>query len=138
VIGWSIRKVIVRRRKSPGKGFIFTGMFFTTGNFRPVRMEQYPGNKILRNSSHEKRRLRMCVAIPSKIISKDGLLAIIEVYGARREVNLMLLPEEAEVGDYVLVHAGFAIQKVDVEAGKESLKLFDEVLRNLGVDPDNA
>jgi len=51
---------------------------------------------------------------------------------------LMLLPEEAEIGDYVLVHAGFAIQKVDVEAGKESLKLFDEVLKKLGVDPDNA
>jgi hydrogenase expression/formation protein HypC len=80
----------------------------------------------------------MCVAIPSKIISKDDLLATVEVYGARRQVNLMLLPEEAEVGDYVLVHAGFAIQKVDVEAGKESLKLFDEVLRKMGVDPDNA
>jgi hydrogenase expression/formation protein HypC len=50
----------------------------------------------------------------------------------------MLLPDEAEIGDYVLVHAGFAIQKVDVEAGKESLKLFDEVLRTLGVDPENA
>jgi hydrogenase expression/formation protein HypC len=66
------------------------------------------------------------------------LLKTVEVYGARRQVNLMLLPEEAEIGDYVLVHAGFAIQKVDVEAGKESLKLFDEVLKNLGVDADNA
>jgi hydrogenase expression/formation protein HypC len=80
----------------------------------------------------------MCVAIPSKIISKDDLMATIEVYGARREVNLMLLPEEAEVGDYVLVHAGFAIQKIDEEAGQESLKLFDEVLRKLGMDPDHA
>ena len=80
----------------------------------------------------------MCVAIPSKIIRKEGLLATIEVYGARRQVNLMLLPEEADVGDYVLVHAGFAIQKVDIEAGRESLKLFDEVLKNLGVEPDNA
>jgi hydrogenase expression/formation protein HypC len=80
----------------------------------------------------------MCVAIPSKIIRKEGLLATVEVYGARREVNLMLLPEEAEIGDYVLVHAGFAIQKIDVAAGKESLKLFDEVLRTMGVDPDNA
>ena len=80
----------------------------------------------------------MCVAIPSRIISKEGLRATIEVYGARREVNLMLLPEEADVGDYVLVHAGFAIQKVDVEAGEESLKLFDEVLKKLGVDPENA
>ena len=78
------------------------------------------------------------MAIPSKIISKEGLSAIIEVYGARRQVNLMLLPEEAEIGDYVLVHAGFAIQKVDVEAGEESLRLFDEVLRKMGVDPENA
>jgi hydrogenase expression/formation protein HypC len=80
----------------------------------------------------------MCVAIPSKIISKDDLMATIEVYGARRQVNLMLLPEEAEVGDYVLVHAGFAIQKIDEEAGQESLKLFDEVLRKLGMEPDHA
>jgi hydrogenase expression/formation protein HypC len=80
----------------------------------------------------------MCVAIPSKIISIEDLLATVEVYGAKRQVNLMLLSEEAEIGDYVLVHAGFAIQKVDVEAGKESLKLFDEVLKKMGVDPDNA
>ena len=80
----------------------------------------------------------MCVAIPSKIISKEDLLATVEVYGARRKVNLMLLPEEAEVGDYVLVHAGFAIQKVDIEAGKDSLKLFDEVVKHLETDPDNA
>jgi hydrogenase expression/formation protein HypC len=50
----------------------------------------------------------------------------------------MLLPEEAEVGDYVLVHAGFAIQKIDQEAGQESLKLFDEVLKKLGMEPDHA
>ena len=80
----------------------------------------------------------MCVAIPSKIISKDDLMATIEVYGARRQVNLMLLSEEAEVGDYVLVHAGFAIQKIDQEAGQESLKLFDEVLKKLGMEPDHA
>ena len=80
----------------------------------------------------------MCVAIPSKIISKEGFLATVEVYGARRQVNLMLLPEEAETGDYVLVHAGFAIQKVDIEEGRESLKLFDEVLRTMGMDPENA
>lgn len=80
----------------------------------------------------------MCVAIPSRIISKEDLLATVEVYGARRQVNLMLLPEEAEIGDYVLVHAGFAIQKVDVETSRESLKLFDEVLRTMGYDPDNA
>ena len=80
----------------------------------------------------------MCVAIPSKIVSKDDLMATVEVYGAQRQVNLMLLPEEAEVGDYVLVHAGFAIQKVDAEAGQESLKLFDEVIKQLGLEPGDA
>ncbi len=67
----------------------------------------------------------MCVAVPSKIISIDDQLAIIDVQGAQRQVNLMLLPEPAEVGEYVLVHAGFAIQKLDPEAGEETLKLFE-------------
>jgi hydrogenase nickel incorporation protein HypA/HybF len=63
----------------------------------------------------------MCLAIPSKIISIENLSAVIDVFGARKEVNLMLLPGEPRVGDYVLVHAGFAIQQVDkdvVESGK--------------------
>lgn len=63
----------------------------------------------------------MCLAIPSRIVSIDNLFAVIDVFGARKEVSLMLLPEEPRVGDYVLVHAGFAIQKVDrdvVESGK--------------------
>lgn len=57
----------------------------------------------------------MCLAIPSRIISIDGLIATIDVYGARRQVSLMLLPEEPRIGDYVLVHAGFAIQKIEKE-----------------------
>ena len=63
----------------------------------------------------------MCLAIPSRIVSINGLFATIDVFGARREVSLMLMPEEPVVGDYVLVHAGFAIQKVDrdiVESGQ--------------------
>ncbi len=63
----------------------------------------------------------MCLAIPSRIISVDNLSATIDVFGARKEVSLMLMPEETRVGDYVLVHAGFAIQKVEkevVESGK--------------------
>jgi hydrogenase nickel incorporation protein HypA/HybF len=57
----------------------------------------------------------MCLAIPSKIVDIDNLIATIDVYGARKQVSLMLLPEEARVGDFVLVHAGFAIQKIDKE-----------------------
>lgn len=70
----------------------------------------------------------MCLAIPSLIIEKEGFKALVDVYGTRREVNLMLLPEDAEVGDYVLVHAGFAIHKVDKEAARESLKYIKEII----------
>lgn len=70
----------------------------------------------------------MCLAIPSRIVDKDGFKATVDVFGARREVNLMLLPEEADVGDYVLVHAGFAIQNVDYTAAQESLKAIGSLL----------
>ena len=65
----------------------------------------------------------MCLAIPSRIVEKNDLVATVDVCGARREVNLMLLPEEAQVGDYVLVHAGFAMQKIDMDVARDSLAL---------------
>jgi hydrogenase expression/formation protein HypC len=71
----------------------------------------------------------MCLAVPSRIIKVDDLVATVDVMGARREVNLTLLPEEAGVGDFVLVHAGFAIQKVDRHAAKDSIELISELLR---------
>jgi hydrogenase expression/formation protein HypC len=72
----------------------------------------------------------MCIAIPSKIIRIDTMTATVDVYGARREVSLMLMPETVEKGDYVFVHAGYAIQKVDEEAANESLKLLQELLQH--------
>ena len=70
----------------------------------------------------------MCIAVPSRIIAIDDLMATIDVQGAQRRISLMLLPEPAEVGDYVLVHAGYAIQRLDPEAGVETLSLFNEIL----------
>jgi hydrogenase expression/formation protein HypC len=70
----------------------------------------------------------MCLAIPSKIIEINGLKAVVDVYGARRNVNLMLLPEDAEVGDYVLVHAGFAMQKVDRTSAQEALNFISTLI----------
>ena len=64
----------------------------------------------------------MCLAIPSRIIEMEDMRAVVDVCGARREVNLMLLPEDVVIGDYVLVHAGFAMRKVDQEAAEEALK----------------
>jgi len=69
----------------------------------------------------------MCIAVPSKIIEINNSLATVDVYGARKEISLLLLPEEAKIGDYVLVHAGFAIQKVDEAAARDALNLLQEL-----------
>ena len=70
----------------------------------------------------------MCIAIPSRIVAINDQMATIDVQGARREVSLMLLQDEAVLDDYVLVHAGFAIQRIDRQAGEETLKLFEQIL----------
>ena len=70
----------------------------------------------------------MCIAIPSRIVTIGDMTATVDVYGARREVSLLLLPEDAKIDDYVLVHAGFAIQKIDSDAAAEALKLIKELI----------
>jgi hydrogenase nickel incorporation protein HypA/HybF len=58
----------------------------------------------------------MCLAVPSRVISIENETALIDVYGARKEVSIKLLPETPKIGDFVLVHAGFAIQKISAES----------------------
>jgi len=69
----------------------------------------------------------MCLAIPSKIVEINDQIAIIDVAGVRREASLLLL-EDVQIGEYVIVHAGFAIQKIDEEAAMESMALLREAL----------
>ena len=72
----------------------------------------------------------MCLAVPSEIVGINDLVATIDVSGARRNISLMLLPEEVQVGDFVIVHAGFALQKIDREAGQEALRLIKELVES--------
>jgi hydrogenase expression/formation protein HypC len=67
----------------------------------------------------------MCLAIPSMIVKIEDEMATIDVDGVTRKASLLLV-EDARVGDYVIVHAGFAIRKVDEEAAQESLKYLRE------------
>ena len=67
----------------------------------------------------------MCLAIPSKITQIENNMATIDVDGVQREASLLLL-EDAVIGDYVIVHAGFAIQKIDEAAAMETLNLLKE------------
>lgn len=70
----------------------------------------------------------MCLAIPSKIITIEDQMAVIDVEGVRREASLLLL-DDARVGDYVIVHAGFAIQTIDAAAARESIGLLRDALK---------
>jgi len=76
----------------------------------------------------------MCLAIPSRIVRIDGQIAIIDVSGVQRQAGLMLL-EDVQVGDYVIVHAGFAITKLDAEAAQETLKLLRQAADAADPDP---
>jgi hydrogenase expression/formation protein HypC len=64
----------------------------------------------------------MCLAIPSRIVKIDNEIATIDVDGVRRQASLLLL-EEPRVGDWVIVHAGFAIHKIDETVAQETLQL---------------
>lgn len=68
----------------------------------------------------------MCLAIPMQVESIDGDMAIVAVAGTRREASVSLL-DKVEVGDYVLVHAGFAIRVLDEAEAEETARLLNEL-----------
>lgn len=68
----------------------------------------------------------MCLAIPAKILSIRDDIATVDMDGTRREASLLLL-ENPRLGDYVIVHAGFAIHQIDETEASESLKMLREM-----------
>jgi len=78
----------------------------------------------------------MCLAIPALVKSIDGSVAEVEIGGVGRRASLMLTPE-ARVGDYVLLHTGYAINIVNQEEAEETLRLLEEMARG-AVDEEEA
>ena len=70
----------------------------------------------------------MCLAVPMKVVAIEGPVAQVEESGVRREARVDLL-EDLAVGDYVIVHAGIAIQRLDQEEAEETLELMEELFR---------
>ncbi|HBG46451.1 MAG TPA: HypC/HybG/HupF family hydrogenase formation chaperone [Deltaproteobacteria bacterium] len=64
----------------------------------------------------------MCLGIPGKIIEVKGDVAMVDVAGTRKEANVRLM-KDVRAGEYVIIHAGFAIEKVDEEKAEETLRL---------------
>jgi hydrogenase expression/formation protein HypC len=76
----------------------------------------------------------MCLGVPMLVVDIEGETALCDIDGVRREANLMMVPGVA-VGDFVLIHAGFAIEKLDQEDAEETIRLFRELL-DQGVLPE--
>ncbi len=70
----------------------------------------------------------MCVAVPMRIISIDGEDAIAEIDGVQRRASLMLLGEDIRLGDFIIVHAGFAISRLDEEEAEATLAMMREII----------
>ncbi|MCJ7742981.1 MAG: HypC/HybG/HupF family hydrogenase formation chaperone [Dehalococcoidales bacterium] len=68
----------------------------------------------------------MCLAIPALVKSVEGYKAVVDIDGVTREVSIMLTPE-AKVGDYVLLHTGYAINVIDQVEAEETLKLLRQI-----------
>jgi len=80
-----------------------------------------------RLQSQEGERTDMCLGVPMKVISRDGDTVVAEVDGVQREANITLLEENIEIGDYLIIHAGFAISKLDEEYAEETIRLMREI-----------
>jgi len=69
----------------------------------------------------------MCVGVPMQVISIDGDNIVAETDGVRRQASLMLLADEVKVGDFLIIHAGFAISRLDEEEARETIRMMKEV-----------
>ena len=71
----------------------------------------------------------MCLSIPSKIVEIDeDNMATVDTMGIKRMVSLDLMPDEVTIGDYILIHVGFAMNKIDEAEALQSLEVYREML----------
>ena len=74
----------------------------------------------------------MCLSIPSKVTHIDeNNMATVDTMGVKREVTLDLIDEKVEIGDYVLIHVGFAMNKISKEEAQESLDLYGQIVEQM-------
>ncbi len=73
----------------------------------------------------------MCLAIPSKVIAINDSVALLETLGVQREASLDLMGESVKVGDYVLLHIGYVMSKIDEKEALESIELYQEMIAKM-------
>ncbi|RUM43599.1 MAG: HypC/HybG/HupF family hydrogenase formation chaperone [Hydrogenimonas sp.] len=75
----------------------------------------------------------MCLSIPSKVIeiNQEERTAIVDTMGVKRKASIDFIADEVKVGDYVLIHIGYAMNIIDEESAQESLKLYQEIIESM-------
>lgn len=76
----------------------------------------------------------MCLGVPGKVLSVDGLVADVDFFGVKRQLRLDIVDEPVTPGDYVLNHVGFAIRRIPPSEVEETLALFDVLLKSQAAD----
>jgi hydrogenase expression/formation protein HypC len=76
----------------------------------------------------------MCLGVPGRVVDVDGLTAVVDFWGIRRQTRLDVIDEEVSPGDYILNHVGFAIRKIPAEEIEETLSLYELLLEEADED----
>lgn len=71
----------------------------------------------------------MCLGVPGRVLTIDGMLATVDFFGVKREVRLELIDEPVAPGDYVLNHVGFAIRRIPEEDIEGTLELYEQLMK---------
>jgi hydrogenase expression/formation protein HypC len=71
----------------------------------------------------------MCLGVPGRIVTIDGLIATVDFFGVKRQVRLELVDEPVQPGDYILNHVGFAIRRIPEDEIQATLDLYEELLK---------
>lgn len=81
----------------------------------------------------------MCLSVPSKITKIDEIsnIATVDTMGVLREVSLDLIDTDVKIGDFVLIHVGFAMKKIDEEDAIKSLEIYEEILKTMDEESNN-
>ncbi len=76
----------------------------------------------------------MCLGVPGRVVSVDGLIAVVDFWGVKKDIRLDTVDEPVAPGDYILNHVGYAIRRIPASEALETLSLYDEILRLSGDD----
>jgi hydrogenase expression/formation protein HypC len=78
----------------------------------------------------------MCLGVPGKVIAVDGLIAVVDFWGVRKQIHLEVVDEPVQPGDYILNHVGYAIRRIPATEIDATLALYEELLAHARNDDD--